>query len=190
MKKMLVVVDMVNGFINFGALADKNINKITPGIIKLIEKAKKSKIDIVAFRDSHDVNDKEFEVFPPHCIKGTEESDFIPELKKYEKDMIVIEKNTTNGFLTEEFKKIVSEVEYDEVYVVGCCTDICVENFVASYLQFNNKNNRNTKIYVDKDCCYTFDGEGHDAQLCHDLSVEKMRLMGANIVVNKTFNKR
>ena len=41
-KNMLVVVDMVNGFVNFGALADNKINKITPKIIKLIESAKKN----------------------------------------------------------------------------------------------------------------------------------------------------
>ena len=30
MKKLLLVIDMVNGFVKEGALADKEINKITP----------------------------------------------------------------------------------------------------------------------------------------------------------------
>ena len=37
MKKLLVIIDMINGFVKEGALADKQINNITPNIIKLIE---------------------------------------------------------------------------------------------------------------------------------------------------------
>lgn len=30
MNKLLVVVDMIEGFVNFGKLSDKNINRIVP----------------------------------------------------------------------------------------------------------------------------------------------------------------
>ena len=40
MKKLLLVIDMVNGFVKEGALADEYINNITPNIIKLIEEFK------------------------------------------------------------------------------------------------------------------------------------------------------
>jgi nicotinamidase-related amidase len=181
MKNMLVVVDMVNGFINFGALADKKINDITPNIIKLIEKAKSENFLIVAFKDCHSENDKEFEIFPPHCLKGSEESELIPELKGYEKDMIMIEKDTTNGFATDEFKKIIKETEFDNVYVCGCCTDICVVGFVESFLKYIKNNNRKTKIHVIDNACYTFNGEGHDAKECHNTSIDSMKKQGASI---------
>ena len=38
MKKLLLVIDMVNGFVKEGALADKEIDNITPNIINLIKK--------------------------------------------------------------------------------------------------------------------------------------------------------
>lgn len=182
MKRMLVVVDMVNGFVNEGALADKNINKITPNIVDLIEKANRNGYVIVAFRDCHSVDDKEFEVFPPHCIKGSSESELIPELKEYEDIMIDIEKNTTNGFITEEFMDIAKNIEFDEVLVTGCCTDICVNGFVNSYLEFNKANGRKTKIRVDASSCYTFNGEGHDAELMHKQALKQMEDAGAIIV--------
>lgn len=182
MKRLLVVVDMVNGFINEGALADEKINKITPNIVDLIEKAKKNGDTIVAFRDCHSMGDEEFKVFPPHCLKGSRESELIPELKKYEKDMLIIDKNTTNGFVTNEFTELASKVEFDDVLVVGCCTDICVNGFVNSYLEFNKKNDKNTKIRVDASSCYTFDGEGHDAELMHKKALEQMESNGANVI--------
>lgn len=188
MKKMLVVVDMVNGFINEGALADKNINKITPNIVSLIEQAKKEGTLIVAFKDCHCVDDEEFKIFPPHCIKGSSESELIPELKKYEKDMVLIEKNTTNGFITEQFTDLIKKKDFDNVLVVGCCTDICVSGFVNSYLDYIGKNNLNTEIYVDSSSCYTFDGKGHDAKQMHDAAIEEMKEKGA-IIVNKFLNK-
>ena len=181
-RNLLVVIDMVNGFINCGALADKKINKITPNIEKLIQKAKKENTKIIAFKDTHIKGDEEFKMFPEHCVKGTKECELIPELKKYEKDMFIIEKNTTNGFITNSFTNIINNVNFDNIIVSGCCTDICVENFVISLLNFIEDNNRKTKVYVVEDACYTFDGEMHNAQKCHNESILKMENAGAKIV--------
>ena len=47
MKKLLLVIDMVNGFVKEGALADKAINNITPNIINLIKKYVQEENDII-----------------------------------------------------------------------------------------------------------------------------------------------
>ncbi len=179
---ILVIIDMVNGFVNFGALADKKINKITPNIIKLIDKATQKDYPIIAFRDAHSMGDEEFNIFPVHCLKGEPESDLIPELVPYRDNFYEIEKDTTNGFITPEFKEIVGKFEFDNVYVVGCCTDICVLNFVNSYLAFNKKYNRNTKIKVVEDACATFDGANHDASEMHSKAIREMEDNGAVII--------
>lgn len=179
---MLVIIDMVNGFINEGALADKNINNITPNIINLINKAQAKNMPIVAFKDCHDEFDDEFKIFPPHCIKGTSESELIDELKPYEDDFIVIEKNTTNGFITQKFLNIVKNHKIDNVYVTGCCTDICVNGFVNSYLKFIEKYSLSTKIKVIGDACATFDGQNHSALLEHNKSLKEMEKNGAKII--------
>lgn len=188
MKNLLVIIDMVNGFVNFGALADKNINKITPTIIKAIKNARQNNYNVVAFKDCHNAFDEEFNDFPPHCLKGSEESELIPELKKYENYFdYIIDKNTTNGFITQEFKQILKNNHFDNVYVCGCCSDICVINFVSSYLNFIKSNNLSTKVIVYENACYTFDGENHNAEICHQKAILDMKKMGALI---QNFNKQ
>lgn len=182
MKDLLVIIDMVNGFVNFGALADKEINRATPAIEKLILQAKQKSVKIVAFKDTHTENDPEFKTYPPHCIEGTAECDLIPELKKYEHDMFLINKNTTDGFVTPEFLKIAKNIEYDKVVVVGCCTDICVLDFVKSYTKFNKANNRKTQMVVVQDACYTFNTPAHNAEEWHQKALTELEQLGAKIV--------
>ena len=182
-KNLLVIIDMVNGFVNFGALADKNINKVTPSIINMIKDAKKNGFEILAFKDCHGKDDEEFKTFPPHCLIGTAESELIPELKLYEKQFdYVIGKETTNGFVTKDFQKLLKENNYDNVVVCGCCTDICVLNYVESYLNYIKNNGLKTNVFVVKNACYTFDGQDHNAEKYHNLAIKKMQELGANIV--------
>lgn len=184
-KDLLVVIDMINGFVNFGALADHNINKITPKIIDLIKKANLSGAHIIAFRDAHSIDDEEFNTFPVHCLKGSEESKLIPELAVYKDKMWEIEKDTTNGFVTKDFLELVNKFDFNNVYVVGCCTDICVLNFVNSYLSFNKKYNKTTNIIVIENACATFDSPTHNAKDMHDKAIREMEQNGAKIVRSK-----
>lgn len=179
--KILVIVDMVNGFINTGALADKKINKITPLVVETIKLAKEHGMPIFAFRDCHTPNDIEFNEFPPHCIQGTLEAEFIPEIKKFENFMYTIEKNTTNGFESTKFKTLAQKLPIEEVFVVGCCTDICVKQFVESYLDFIKNSGKETKITVIENACYTFDNENHNATTCHLNAILEMQKKGARI---------
>ena len=177
---------MVNGFVNFGALADKQIDKITPVIVSLVKKAKKNNFEVVAFKDCHSIDDAEFQTFPPHCLKGTPESELIPQLKNISSLFdFQICKNTTNGFVTKQFQNLLAKNVFDKVYVCGCCTDICVLNFVESYVDYINRNALATKIVVFENGCYTFDGENHNAQKCHEQALEKMENLGAIVLSYK-----
>lgn len=162
MKSLVVIVDMVNGFVNFGNLADKNINRIVPNCVKLVQKALENGGRIVAFKDCHSLNDPEFIDYPEHCVRWTPECELVPELKPYEKDMTVIEKPTTNGFNTPEFKQLIENEDFDEIIVAGCCTDICVANFLESLHTYLKEKGKNTKLFVAADAVDTFGGEGHD----------------------------
>jgi nicotinamidase-related amidase len=148
----------------------------------MVKSATKFKTPIIAFKDTHIENDLEFEFYPPHCIKGTNECELIPELKPFEDKFTVIEKNTTNGFITKSFQNIVKNVLFDEVIVVGCCTDICVEQFATDYQKFNEENNRKTKIIVIENATYTFDAKSHNAKNCHDGALKRMANAGITIL--------
>lgn len=163
MENLLVVIDMVNGFVNFGNLADKKINRIVPSIKSLIENSLKNGDKIVAFKDTHSEDDIEFQTYPVHCVRGSEECTLIPELAIFETRMQIIEKPTTNGFITQEFQKLISENNFDKISVCGCCTDICVSNFLESLNGYLKMANKKTEVIVFEDAVDTFNSEGHNA---------------------------
>ena len=75
-KGMLIVVDMVNGFVKEGVLHDENIADIIPRQIELIREAK-TKGDLIVFiKDTHDDESVEFMRFgnTKHCVRGSSES--------------------------------------------------------------------------------------------------------------------
>lgn len=188
MNKLLVVVDMVNGFVSEGKLADKNINRIVPNIEKLIEEAIRHGDKIVAFVDTHEKGDPEFERFPEHCLRGSRECELVPELKKYFDQMIIIPKNTTNGFNTQQFKRLVSVNDFSEIKVCGCCTDICVKDFTISALRFLRATSSRAQVKVVADACDTFGGEGHEADLVNLATLKELQKLGAIITKTKEKN--
>ncbi|HPR91840.1 MAG TPA: isochorismatase family protein, partial [Candidatus Dojkabacteria bacterium] len=70
-KKLLIVVDMINGFVTEGALADPEIAKIVPEITRIIDQTIEEGGHVAFVKDTHHEKSKEFESFPTHCIKGT-----------------------------------------------------------------------------------------------------------------------
>ena len=74
-KNLLIVIDMVNGFVREGALAAPSIARIIPHNVEMIQKfLKDSESAVIFIRDSHTPDAVEFKTFLPHCISGTEET--------------------------------------------------------------------------------------------------------------------
>mgnify|MGYP003289987843 CR=1 FL=1 len=126
MKKLLVVVDMQNDFVS-GSLGFSDSKKIIKNVIKHIEEFKKNNDDIVFTRDTHDSNylkTTEGTKLPiEHCIKNTKGFNIIDELDSYTKNAKIFDKN---GFVSIELANFVKENGYDDIYLVGLITDICV----------------------------------------------------------------
>ena len=183
MKKLLLIIDMVNGFTKEGALADKNINHINDNIIKLIKEFKENNNDIISIQEGHTENSKEFESFPKHCILGTEEAELIDELKPYEKDMKLIRKNSTSGFVTEEFQKYLKENEknLEEITITGCCTDICIINFAIPLKNYINEHNLNISVVVPKNAVETYDAPNHNREEYNEMAFKLMEQSGIKI---------
>ena len=184
MKKLLLIIDMVNGFVKEGALADKKINDITPNIIKIIEKFIESGNDIISIQEGHSNNSKEFESFPPHCILGTEESELIEELMPYKDKMQVIRKNSTCGFVTKEFIEYMeyNKDELKEVVLTGCCTDLCVMNFALPLKNYINEHNLDIKVTIYKNSVETYDSSIHNREEYNEMAFKIMKLNGIEII--------
>ena len=91
MTNTVIVVDMLKGFCReeFSFYCGPETKKIIPAIQDLLEKETAGGSTILYLVDTHEENDKEFEMFPPHCIRGTVECDVIPEIfEKFPGDTI------------------------------------------------------------------------------------------------------
>ena len=101
--------------------------------------------------DNHDPNDLEFEMFPEHCIRGTEESEIIPELAQVGGE--IIPKKRYSGFFGTDLDQRLAELRPEKVIVCGVCTDICVMHTAA------DARNRDYPVEIPVDCVATFDPE-------------------------------
>lgn len=130
MRKLLIIVDMQNDFID-GALANEEAQKIVTPMANLI---KKWDGDIVFTRDTHGyeyMDTQEGKYLPvPHCTYLTDgwliNNLLITCVSTNDKCYSFVDKNTFgmlgwDGFLIDGITK-----PYDEIYMCGTCTDICV----------------------------------------------------------------
>lgn len=181
---MLIIVDMVNGFVREGALASPFVDAISGEIANLAKKCDEIKIPIIAYADTHNQNCREFNSFPAHCISGTHESELIDELKNI-KNIIRVEKNSTNSFLAKNPLKIIEsgEEKVKNILVTGCVTDICVRDFCKTMNKYLDQMNINANIYLVENLIETYEIEGvHNRQVEHLLALYDMKNSGINII--------
>ncbi len=157
---MLLIVDMVNGFLKKGVLHDPNIGRIVPRIIELINEAHEKGYLVVFIDDTHEKDSVEHRRFPGlHSVRGSGEELIIDELSKYVSmdDTIIIEKNSTSFMEAPGFRKLVQAASnIKNVEIVGCCTDICVFNGSMGLANYYDQWNRLVDIIVHQDAIATF----------------------------------
>ena len=160
-KGMLIVVDMVNGFVREGVLHDEKIAEVIPRQLELIKEAKHRGDLIVFVKDTHDEDAIEFKRFgnTKHCVRGTMEAELVDEFRELEKedDTISIEKNSTSYMEAEEFRNLIGDMtNLERVDVVGCCTDICDFNGTMGLANYFDQHNRDVEINVHTDAVATY----------------------------------
>lgn len=174
-KKLLVVVDMVNGFIKEGKMSDKDINHITPKIKSLVEKFLSEDEPVAFIKDTHTKDSIEFKKYLEHCISGTSECELISELAIYEKDSLVYRKNSTSTIFASNFMRDIEWMKsLKEVVITGCCTDLCVMNLAIPLVNYFDEHDRDVKVRVPQNAVETFDSETHDR---HEYNMMALRLM-------------
>lgn len=179
LKKLLIVVDMVNGFIKKGNMADAYINHITNGIISLIEEYNKKDEQVVFIKDTHYKDSLEFKKYPIHCLKGSGEENLIPELEIYEKFGLSYEKNSTCAMFNPKFIKDINDMKMlKEIVITGCCTDICVLNLAIPLVNYFDQNNRDIDVVVYKDLVETYDAPLHNRDEYNEMSLKLMKQSG------------
>ena len=174
MKKVLVVVDIQNDFVD-GALG-------TPEAVAIVdaaaEKIKNFDGDIFVTYDTHFENymdTLEGKKLPvPHCIKGTngwELNSKIAEALKG-RNYKTIEKLTFGSVDLPQLVKEKIGNQKAEITLIGLCTDICV----VSNALLLKANILDSEIFVDSACCAGVTRDTHNAAL------DTMRCCQINVI--------
>lgn len=190
-KNLLIVVDMVNGFVREGNMADSYIEHIIPNIENLVIKHINQKNSGIFFiKDNHKKRCREFMRYPEHCIDKTKESVLVDELRGYEKYGYSYLKNSTSTIFAPNFINDINKMKnLREVIVSGCCTDICVMNLVIPLQNYFDEINKNTDILVLEDAVETYDSPNHRRDEWNRLAFKFMEQSGVKVLRKKMGDK-
>lgn len=175
MKKILIVVDVQNSFID-GVLGSEQAVDTVPNIVKKIEEFNDG--IIITTQDTHESNymeTPEGKSLPvPHCIRGSEgweiNSDVMNAIQERIKiegiSTINVQKPTFGSIaLANVIDNIVRSTDEDvNIEILGFCTDICVVSnamLIKTMLYDLNRVN----ISIINDCCAGVTPEKHNAAL-------------------------
>lgn len=174
MANVVIVVDMVRGFCEEGhnLYVGESIREIIPRIQKLLREEREKGSHIIFLADTHDPDDKEFEVFPVHCVRGTEEPDVIPELQEWAQE--VIPKRRYSGFFETNLEERLKELNPEKIILVGDCTNICVLYTAA------DARNRDYTVEVPADLVTSFDQDAHKWALNQLETILGTKVVGAS----------
>ncbi|MBI2165835.1 MAG: cysteine hydrolase [Chloroflexi bacterium] len=161
MANAVLVIDTLRGFLEPGypLFCGEEARKTIPSVQSLLERelARGSRAFFIC--DTHSPDDPEFQMFPPHCISGTVESEIVPELASY--PGVRLDKQRYSAFYGTELDRMLQDVRADRLTLCGVCTDICVLHTAA------DARNRLYPVEVPIDCVASFDPEAHRWALKH-----------------------
>lgn len=158
MRKILVVIDMQNDFID-GALGTPEAQKIVDPVKNKMRTIYKK--DIFATRDTHNsgyLDTQEGQNLPVcHCIRGTDGWKMPHEIEEGVEPENIFDKPTFGSLRLAERLREISKQEAISIELVGLCTDICV---ISNALLFKAEMPE-VPISVDASCCAGVTPERH-----------------------------
>lgn len=179
---VLIHVDIVEGFLNFGALHSKDVAGILPFVTELNDRmAGYQKIFVI---DRHKEGAVEFDAYPSHCVEGSGEDELVEELLPYSEKELVFSKNSTNLYHAPDFQKYLKEnPQINDFVFVGDVTDICVLQATLSLRSYFNEYNIDKNLHVLLPGVDTFDldATNHHRGLMNLFSLYNMQMNGIHL---------
>ncbi len=164
-KKILVVVDMQNDFID-GVLGTKEAQAVVPLVADHIRKRKEEGYALVATLDTHHENymaTSEGKKLPvPHCIRQTLGWQLNPLVQEALGQCRLVEKASFGSLeLPGILREIVEDTGDVTIELIGVCTDICVvSNALILKAHFPE-----AAVQVQQGCCAGVTPQKHEAAL-------------------------
>jgi nicotinamidase/pyrazinamidase len=172
-----------------GKLYVPGAERLLPNIRRLTDAARQGRVLLVSHGCYHTKDDLEFKTFPPHCIKGTPGSAYVPEaltekavtipndptaklpqdLSQYQQ--IHLEKQTLDIFESRHADELVKQLGKDAEFVVfGVVTEYCVRFAAKGLLE------RGHRVAVVKDAIETLKAEDGER------TVAELKALGAKFI--------
>jgi len=179
-----------------GKLYVPGAEKLLPKIEKLIEAARKGRCFLVSHGCFHAPDDPEFDIFPPHCVKGTPGSEYVEQALTdnmvrvgnhadglprdfLQHKQILLEKQTLDIFESRHAAALVESLPREaEFLVFGVVTEYCVRLAAKGLLQ------RGRHVTVIEDAVETLNpAEGQR-------TIAELRELGAKFTTTEKALKR
>ncbi len=175
-----------------GKLYVPGAERLLPNIRKLTDAARQDRVFLVSHGCYHMSNDPEFKTFPPHCIKGTPGSAYVPEaltdkvvtvpneaaaalphdLAPYQQ--ILLEKQTLDIFESRHADELLKRLpDKAEFIVFGVVAEYCVRFAAKGLLE------RGRRVSVVEDAIETLNAQDGER------TAGELRVLGAKFITTE-----
>lgn len=195
-KVAVISVDVINGFCYEGALASPRVATIVDPIVALFKKSHQAGVrHFILTQDTHPEDSVEFENYPPHCIRGTHESETVDKFKAlpfFDQFQVMPKQSINSAIGTDLNAWLDAHPQVNTFIAVGDCTDLCTYQLAMHLKLRGNARNEKVRVIVPVDCVDTYDlpvsvaaqigAIPHDGDLLHTIFLYHMRLNGIEMV--------
>ena len=139
-----------------GKLYVPGAEEIVPNLERLTRWAFSHKVPVIASADAHQPGDKEFDLYPPHCLAGTPGQEKIPETRLMKQGVIpnrtteltedlttaqqiVLEKQQFDVFSNPNADAVLELLNPSRIVLYGVVTEICVAAAARGLLDRGHK---------------------------------------------------
>lgn len=132
-KTAIVVVDMQNDFVTAGgSLVVPDAAATLPTIANLLTRARNAGAHVAYTQDTHLPGDKEFAIWPEHCLQHSWGWQIVDELAPAANELVV-QKSRYDGFYGTQLDHYLTRVwGVEHLVVVGTIASICLLHTAAS----------------------------------------------------------
>lgn len=192
----VISVDVINGFCYLGPLSSPRVAALVQPITRLFKQCHAAGVrNFAVTQDAHAPDAVEFENYPPHCIRGTAESETVNSFKAlpFWDLFTVIPKQSINSAIGTGLNAwLDARPEVDTLVAVGDCTDLCTYQLAMHLKLRGNAANKKTRVILPVDCVDTYHlpvsaardigAVPHHGDFLHHVFLYSMMLNGIEVV--------
>ncbi len=192
----VISVDVINGFCYEGSLASPRVANLVDPITTLFKKCYAAGVrNFILTQDAHLADAVEFENYPPHCVRGTSESDTVDSFKQlpfWNLFQVMPKQSISSAIQTDLDPWLNTHPQVDTFVAVGDCTDLCTYQLAMHLKLRGNAANKKVRVVLPVDCVDTYDlpvnvaqeigAVPHDGDLLQHIFLYSMMLNGVEIV--------